>query len=298
MASSGLEWKVGLVIFAAIIIFVGGVIFLGQKEIGKRGPVVLVTFPEVGGLSEGDPVTVSGLKRGSVAGIELGRHEVIVTLQLRPGVILHSDMKISVENVGIMGQKFVAIDPGMADDSFDTNIAIKGGYSPGVTEAIAELGVVLESVGSILARVEGILQEHEVVEPLEETILALRDVSVQLNQILGDNRADIRSATAGFRSVAENLDEMIRANRSLVDTSIATAESAMARLDETTLMLASAAEAMELIVKRVEHGQGTLGKLSRDDKLYKELLLTTQSLNDLVRDIRKNPKRYLKLEVF
>ena len=186
----------------------------------------------------------------------------------------------------------------MADDPFDTNTAIRGGYSPGVTEAIAELGIVLESVGSIVARVEGILQEHEVIEPLEETIHALRDVSVQLNSILGENRADLRSATADFRSVAENMDEMMRANRSLVDTSSAALASAMIRLDETTVTIASVVEAMETVVKRIEHGQGTLGKLSRDDKLYKELLLTTQSLNDLVRDIRENPKRYLKLEVF
>jgi len=64
-------------------------------------------------LGVGDPVMVSGLRRGAVKDLELGLQEVVVTLKLRPDVILHPDARFSVENMGIMGEKFVAVDPGL-----------------------------------------------------------------------------------------------------------------------------------------------------------------------------------------
>jgi ABC-type transporter Mla subunit MlaD len=298
MASRGLEWKVGLVVLAATVLFVAGVIYLGQMEIGRPGPRVRVAFPEVGGLNVGDPVMVSGLRRGAVAGVELGAEGVLVTLKLHHDVVLRADAAVSVENMGIMGEKFVAVVPGKSSDSLDTSRLLHGGYSPGITEAMAELGVVLDHIGSIVERVEAILQEQEIVEPLQETVRLLRDVSAELQGMLAENRSDLRSSVQSFRSLSENLDALVRENREGVDSVVAHASAASSQADRTMERLDRTIQSLEQIVQRVEHGQGTLGQLSQDDKLYKELLEATRNLNDLLRDIRKNPKRYLKIEVF
>jgi phospholipid/cholesterol/gamma-HCH transport system substrate-binding protein len=55
---------------------------------------------------------------------------------------------------------------------------------------------------------------------------------------------------------------------------------------------------LEAVVRRIEQGEGTLGKLSKDDELYQDLLESVQSLNALLQDLRANPKRYFKIEVF
>jgi len=298
MASRGLEWKVGLVVLAATFLFIAGVVYLGQVQVGRSGKNVRVAFPEVGGLSVGDPVMVSGLRRGSVTSIELGRQEVLVTLKFRHDVVLHADSRFRVENMGIMGEKFVAVSPGVGPDTLATGDVLSDGYSPGITEAMAQLGVVLEDIGSIVARVEGILKEHEFVVPLEETIHLLRNVSVELDGMLTENRSDLRSSIKSFRTVADELEGMMADNRVRVDTTLASAAEGAARFRETMEKLDGSIESLDLVIKRLEHGQGTLGQLSRDDRLYKELLEATQSLNDLLQDVRKNPKRYLKIEVF
>jgi len=146
--------------------------------------------------------------------------------------------------------------------------------------------------------VEAILAEHEVIAPLEETIKSLRDVSKELRLMITENREEVQPAVRSFRSIAENVDEMVAANKGKVDTTMTSFAASAARLDETTERMAQAVASLEQILSRIEHGQGTLGKLSRDDKLYRELLLATQNLNDLLRDVRKNPKRYLKIEIF
>ncbi|MBM3320423.1 MAG: MCE family protein [Candidatus Eisenbacteria bacterium] len=298
MTSKGLEWKVGLVVLAATVLFVVGVIYLGQMEIGRPGPRVRVAFPEVGGLNVGDPVMVSGLRRGSVSSIELGTREVLVTLKLRPDVVLHTDASFRVENMGIMGEKFIAVLPGTSSDTLDTRNLVRGGYSPGITEAMAELGIVLDDVGKIVARVEGLLQEQEIVGPMREAVRYLRDVSADLQGMLAENRTDVRSSIQNFRSLSENLDETLRENRGKIDTAVTRAAAASARFDETMERLDRTILSLEEVVQRMENGQGTLGQLSQDDKLYKEMMDASRNLNDLLRDVRENPKRYLKITIF
>jgi len=55
---------------------------------------------------------------------------------------------------------------------------------------------------------------------------------------------------------------------------------------------------METVLGRVERGEGTLGKLTRDDALYNNLNQAATNMNALVEDIRKNPKKYINLKVF
>ncbi len=298
MASRGLEWKVGLVVLAATLLFVAGVIYLGQMEVGQSGSRIRVLFPEVGGLNVGDPVMVSGLRRGAVAAVELGAEGVLVTLKLRPDVALRADASVSVENMGIMGEKFVAVVPGSSHDPLDKSRLLRGAYSPGLTEAMAQLGVVLDDVGTIVSRVELILQEQEIVEPLQETVRLLRDVSAELQGMLAENRTDIRSSVQNFRSLSANLDSVIRENRTGVDSTVARAAEATAQFDRTMERLDETIRSLQEVVQRVEQGEGTLGRLSRDEELYQELLTTTQSLNEILLDVRKNPKRYLKIEIF
>jgi phospholipid/cholesterol/gamma-HCH transport system substrate-binding protein len=298
MASRGLEWKVGLFVLLATLLFVGGTIYLGQKELGQSGPRVRVAFPEVGGLNPGDPVMVSGLRRGAVARIDLGPENVFVTLKLRPDVVLRSDARFSIENMGIMGEKFVAVVPGTASDTLDTRIVARGGYSPGLTEAMAQLGLVLDDVGSIVSRVESVLQEQDLVEPLKETVRLLRDVSGELDTMLVENRDDVRSSIVSFRSLTENLDAALLRNRGKLDSTAVHAAAASARFEETMNRLDGSVRSLEAVVRRIEQGEGTLGKLSKDDELYQDLLESVQSLNALLQDLRANPKRYFKIEVF
>jgi phospholipid/cholesterol/gamma-HCH transport system substrate-binding protein len=51
-------------------------------------------------------------------------------------------------------------------------------------------------------------------------------------------------------------------------------------------------------MSRIEKGEGTLGMLINDDKLYKDLEKSASELNLLLEDIRLNPKRYVRVSVF
>ena len=76
------------------------------------------------------------------------------------------------------------------------------------------------------------------------------------------------------------------------------AELLTARLEQTSQTLGRASGSLETVLARMERGEGTLGKLSQDEALYGNLNSAAANLNQLVADIRANPKKYLSVSVF
>ena len=77
------------------------------------------------------------------------------------------------------------------------------------------------------------------------------------------------------------------------------------RMDTVTASLQRSSESVETVAARAAKGEGSLGKLMTDDELYRDLNQTvnnlneaTLSLNRLLDDIQKNPKKYINLKVF
>ena len=69
-------------------------------------------------------------------------------------------------------------------------------------------------------------------------------------------------------------------------------------MDALTGRLDSLRAVIQTVTVRVERGEGTLGKLVNDDKLYADLNTSVQSLKSLIEDIKANPKKYLKISIF
>ena len=69
-------------------------------------------------------------------------------------------------------------------------------------------------------------------------------------------------------------------------------------MDQLSGRLDSLRAVIHTTTSRVERGEGTLGKLIKDDQLYAELHDSVQSLKELIEDIRAHPKKYLKISFF
>jgi phospholipid/cholesterol/gamma-HCH transport system substrate-binding protein len=70
---------------------------------------------------------------------------------------------------------------------------------------------------------------------------------------------------------------------------------------EPTEKIQHAAERMDSLSKRLSElvsGDGTVGKLLTSDELYEEIRATNQAVQDLVQDIKENPKKYINIKVF
>ena len=112
-----LELAVGVFMIAGLLCLGYLSVNLGKVEIWKKPTNDLYAiFNDIGGLRVGSPVVISGVEVGSVKKISLVDYEARVEMQLSPEIKVHEDAVVSVKTRGLIGEKFIQISAGAADD--------------------------------------------------------------------------------------------------------------------------------------------------------------------------------------
>ncbi len=112
MSEQRYQVQVGIVFILAVIVLIWGVLWFKDFKIRGTTYDMKVEFDTASGLIKGDPVEVQGVPSGKVAAITFENGRSVVTMQLDDGIKLYPGTKVVLENVGIMGQKLVAVYPG------------------------------------------------------------------------------------------------------------------------------------------------------------------------------------------
>jgi phospholipid/cholesterol/gamma-HCH transport system substrate-binding protein len=285
------ELKVGVGVILAAIILILGVIWIGNIRFNQRWEAFTVYFNEVGGLSVGDPVTVSGLKMGRVNSIALDGGRVKVGILIRQGVVLRSDLEVQIQSIGLMGERFIHILPGSTGGILPPGSTIEGQYKAGLPEAVAELGDTMEQARTALKSINDMLMNIESQTDLGADLARLGQVAGEILAMLNENRADVRSATRSMKAAAGDAEAVLGSRKEKIETGIDGFSRAAARLDSLTVELAD-------IVARVKEGKGSLGMLINDKTLFEDTETAIHSLNDLLVDIKAHPERYIRIEIF
>jgi len=284
----------GLVALAMLLI---GIAWIKDYRLGQKKRTLAAQFEEVGNLSEGDPVSVRGVKKGAVTDVKLLDQGVRVEFELARDVTLHPDAVIRIANIGFMGEKFLALDPGSQPGAFDLTKPIPGRFQSGVPEVISGAGDLITQATELSSRLNEFL---DAVDPatMERASKNLEKMSASLSTAVDRNQEDLRQAILDFKGAAHQIRTMADANSDQVGTSIRDFGTASKRLTELSEKLGVTADALQRVVGRIDNREGSLGKAIADSTLYDELRETLHNTNDLVKDIKKNPKRYIKLGIF
>src|SRR5262245_44936088 len=149
--SRSVEIRVGVTVVVALVILFGGIAWLSNYAKAKMMRVWHVSFPQTGGLGSGDEVQVNGIRKGAVEGMQLHDDGVIVDLALSREIQLTRDSRVAIRNVGLMGEKVIAVDLRPTGPAYSTRDTIVGEFEPGMPEVLASLGV---AVGGIRSRSE------------------------------------------------------------------------------------------------------------------------------------------------
>jgi phospholipid/cholesterol/gamma-HCH transport system substrate-binding protein len=289
--------QVGITGLLALILLVGGTVWIKEYRVGQQKTRLMARFEEVGSLSVGDPVMVRGVKKGVVAAIHLEDQEVRVEFDIDRGVTLHPDVRLRVANIGFMGEKFLALDPGSAPGRFDTRNPIPGRFQSGVPEVIAGAGDLITEATELSSRLNEMLDAMDPAT-MERTSKNLERMSGRLSDTFDKNSGDLRQAITDFKSAAHQLNQIATANSDQVSSSIKDFGTASQKLSTLSDKLTVTADALQRVVNRVDSGHGALGKVIADSTLYDEMRETLKNTNELVKDIKKNPKRYVKIGIF
>ena len=289
--SRSTEAKVGVGVILAAIILIFGVIWIGDVRFSRKWQTYTVYFTEVGGLSVGDPVTISGLELGKVGSISLDSGRVKTELLIEQGVTLRTDLSVEIQSIGLMGEKYIHILPGTAGDILPPGSTIEGQYKAGLPEVVADVGDLMQEAKSAVASLNRLVSGIEGNYNLAENLSKLSEVSNEILVILRENRADIRSAAVNMKMASGDVHALVSDNKEEIEAGIAKFVEAAARLDSLTMKI-------EDLVRSVDEGKGSLGMLIKEKKLHQDAERAIASLNDLINDIKAHPERYVKIKLF
>ena len=284
------ELQVGLLVIVAFAMVIGGMLWLSGRTVPGRGrSTVDVVFETVQGLTVGDPVQISGVTVGRVAGIDLERvGRVVVELDVADRVRPRRDATAAVRALDFLGAKVVAYDPGTADDFLPEGDVIVGTGETDFAAAAVELG---DRAAAALARSEALLSE-EMLEQVGLTMAAAeRAMNVMARMAGGPLVTEAEATLTSVQRAAAQLDSTLSSPD--IKRSIAQLDELTGNVNEMAAGLALATTALGHILQKMAGDQGTLGRLVNDTTLYHDLSGVLQSLKLLLDDLRERPGRYV-----
>jgi phospholipid/cholesterol/gamma-HCH transport system substrate-binding protein len=313
--------KVGVVVTAALMVILLTVFFAGSIETLFAPKIdIFAQIKDVRGLREGSPVWFAGVEVGSVKDISLNAtYGTLVTLSINKSAteFIRRDSVATVMTMGLLGDKYVEIsDGGNGSEIIRPRDVIKGKVQleikdivdataeslSKVTDIVQKLGQFIEKIDKSEGSIGKFLNDPSLYNNLKESTRSLSASLKEYETSNGSLRQLIKDPAlyAKMTDAASSLDEFSKKlnqqNGSL--QKLLSDPSMYNNLDKASRQLSE-------VLEGIESGKGVAGKLVKDEELSKQVQESVSGLNqvvielkDLIKDIRENPKRYLKFSIF
>ena len=304
------EVKVGITVFLAVVVAIVGFRFMRDMPIFRQSMVISASFDRADGISNGSQVYIKGVRVGSVNNVALTlQSDVRINMRIDTEVPIPIDSQARLTSLGIVEGKSIVIDLGSSTEYVQNGGEIRGIYSETMMEVLGQKGEDLgDEVSNTIAELNQFLRQlNETLDDdtrttLDETLADARNAVGQISTILTNKQDELDNAIdSGSRMLAQ-LDTLVTDSRPRVDSLMVTIEQSIADLETVRVELESATGNLNEILEKINHGEGTLGRLVNDASMYENLDSLTFELNKLIKDINENPGRYLRhmslIEIF
>jgi phospholipid/cholesterol/gamma-HCH transport system substrate-binding protein len=292
-----MELIVGGTILIAAIILIAGVLWLKGAMVTGKMVGYSVLFPNVGTLSLGDPVMVNGVKKGTVTNIYLHGPKVAVDITLEKDVTLTDSSKITVQNIGLMGERMVGVQLSDKGSPYKPNKAgnaktyINGYFDTGIAEAMGMVGTVLGDVRELVRNVSFIVDstvgDTAFFRKFRRIVSRLDTVTVMAEGLIADNRPSINRSIASVEKVTSGVSALIDSNSLRVNTILSNGAQLSARAGVLTGKIDSLTENLRIMVNRINNGEGSVGLLLKDEQFYYNVKKSIGDLDTLVQEVNR-----------
>lgn len=291
------EVVIGLIVLGALAALVVGIDFLKGINVFKASNYYYVSFTDVAGLSQSAPVTVNGFKVGQVREINYeydNPGHVLVELALNPNLMVPQGSK-AVLSTDLLGTASVALDMAKVNQYHSIGDHLEGVVPPGmmdnvtnnllpsVTAVIPKIDTLLTSINTLVASPELVAS----VKRLDAITANLEAMTRRLNSVastLPSVMTDIKGITGNFSTMSGDLAEVTDRLKDV-------------RVDSIAGDIAVLAANLKELSEELNNPNSTLGLLTHDPALYRSLNNAVGSLDSLLVDVKKNPKRYISIKL-
>jgi len=314
------EAKVGLIVFAAIVVLIAIYWFLGGLRLRSAAYRIHAVFPNAQKLNKGTEVRLAGVKIGMVADLHLTKDaEARIDIYIDKGINIPKDSTARITAGGFIGENYVEIAPGSRKARLKPGDEIGTALTVQPDQLMQQAGDLLSELQKSARGINEFLGDKEMMATVKGTITALRDASKSASEMTESAKKLMVQTTPQVSAIMANLDDATRAAgrstaqleammnadvRPNVKTIMATTGEAVKHLDESILQareLISAmrgkAEDVDSMLPKVEQSLDNintataqasqmLAKLNDASTGVKDLMTDTELQENLKKTVR------------
>jgi len=283
-----LETRLGIFFALALVVAVVLLEMIGGTDFFKGGYQISASFKTAQELKKGDVVKMAGVEIGRVEKVELEQNPngvavAKITMKINKGDYeIKTDSKAVIKFTGLMGQNFVSIEGGSSKAA-----KIAPGASLETIEQ-PDLGSLMAKLENVATGVEGLTKSFST-----DNISSLLG---PLTDFLKQSAPELRAMIFNLRQVSDNMAQgKGTVGKMLTDDAFYTTA-----LNAATNLQAATADLKGLmtnangvisqaggLMNQINSGQGTLGKLAKDEALYKETVTAMSNLREILQKMNQ-----------
>ena len=306
--------KVGIVMLFALAVL--GYFVLRIEDINlsrsRTTRVVKAVFEDVAGLDDESAVRIAGVRKGHVTDIRVlpdGRAEV--TLQVDDDVPLHANAQAKVANLGLLGEKYIELDPGTPNTpvlATDGVVTLRGTQPATFDDVTDQVAAIAEDVKAITTSMRAVMGGPSGQERLEEIVENVRGITADVRLLISANRENVdatllntREITAHLRTeiprLAATLDRVANQIGGTVGENRPDVREVVQNLKGLSADLRVTADNLNAITGQVKSGEGTVGKLFYSDEAHDKLTSALTSVEGGVKSLQETLGRANRIQM-
>lgn len=301
MAKLSTEAKVGLLVAVGSAVLLYMTLIVGKYEFGgSKGYFLSAVFDSVSGLDEKAAVRMAGVKIGTVENVELIDSHARVMMRIDQNVRIRRGSEAAIKTEGLLGDKYVEILPPSGGSSGGSPVsAAPGGGSkeqsktlqPGETiqvtvspsdvdKLIGQLSAISDDIKQVTASLRQVFGTERGVRSMEDILADLRKTTANIQEFSYTLRSDGSELVMRMNELAASLNGVVGENRENLKVTMENVREASRNAE---LALAS----IESAARKIDRGEGTLGKLVTDDSMYNSIDSAAKGLSNYVSRVER-----------
>jgi len=281
--------------------------FVSPAVSGANGYSVHAYVHDATGLATRSRVTIAGIAIGTLESIKLERGEARLDIKVRTDVALFDNATLGKKSTSLLGESVVVLTPGTSDrrklhEGDEIHIIVDETTPAQLMDEVKEIA---DSVRAVARQLAGSIGTEQGGQNIRLILQNVADASDALNKTIRENREVIRDALHNVESITrtanpeitrilENVRVVTQDVRELMATAAQSPQGqkgelreSIERLDRASKSLESVLEHVDSVTGRIDRGEGTIGRLTKDDALVNEVQGVAEGVNDYVQDLTR-----------
>lgn len=294
--------KVG--VFAVVMVTAGLFIyrFVTKSGPGGKGYVVYALMNDAAGIAKHSQVRMAGIPVGSIHGIKLEGNKARIDIRMDPEVPLYDDATVTKVASSLLGEYYLGLASGTEgkqklEEGDRIKTVIEASTTDQLMRELADIAKDVKLVSHSLAQTLGsdkgqadmkntLANLAEVTEALNETVRenrqSIRNILVQVENTTARGAPELQKILENVRVTTEEVRELVGKSRDGDPKGAGEVRQIIEKVNRASDSLESALKSIDTVAERLEKGEGTLGRLTKDEKLINEVEGVTESVGEFV----------------